>query len=76
MTAHFITGAGTDVGKTVVTSLLCRQIADRGTAVRALKPVITGYDQRKLKGTDSGCLLEALGRKVTRQAVEAISPWR
>jgi dethiobiotin synthetase/adenosylmethionine--8-amino-7-oxononanoate aminotransferase len=41
MRAHQVYGANTNVGKTVVSTLLCKALADRGQ-VGFLKPVSTG----------------------------------
>ncbi len=61
MTAYFIAGTGTDIGKTFTTCALIHA----GNA-RGLKPVISG-------GTaDSEALVAAMGQG----DVEAISPWR
>jgi dethiobiotin synthetase len=40
----FITGTGTGVGKTVLAAAILATLRERGLAVRALKPVITGLD--------------------------------
>lgn len=76
MPAVFVTGAGTDVGKTFVTAGLIRHLRMRGRAVEALKPVVSGFDPLAPPGSDPAILLEALGRDVTPQTLAAISPWR
>jgi dethiobiotin synthetase len=40
----FVTGTDTGVGKTVVTAAIAARLQERGVAVRALKPLITGLD--------------------------------
>jgi dethiobiotin synthetase len=40
----FITGTDTGVGKTVVAASIVARLRERGVAVRALKPLITGLD--------------------------------
>jgi dethiobiotin synthetase len=40
----FVTGTDTGVGKTVVSAAIVAALRDRGDAVRALKPLITGLD--------------------------------
>jgi dethiobiotin synthetase len=40
----FVTGTDTGVGKTVVAASIVARLRERGVAVRALKPVITGLD--------------------------------
>ena len=44
MTAVFVTGTGTDVGKTFVTAALIRAYRRRGRRVAALKPVASGFE--------------------------------
>lgn len=62
----FITGTGTDVGKTVLTVLLAGFLRARGVPVAALKPVCSGGrdDARKLQ--------ESLGGALT---LDEINPW-
>lgn len=74
MRTLFVTASGTGVGKTLVTRLLCRQTAARGIAVRAVKPVISGYAEGE--DTDTRHLLEAQGLPVTPETIERVSPWR
>jgi dethiobiotin synthetase len=76
MSAIFITGTGTDVGKTFVTSSLIRLFRRMGRAVDAIKPVVSGFDPQTAETSDPGILLEALGRPVTPEEIERISPWR
>lgn len=74
--ALFVTAAGTEIGKTLVTAALAHQLRKGGWPVRALKPVISGLDEVTLEESDSGQLLAALGRPVDAEAVAGISPWR
>ena len=41
----FVTGTGTEVGKTVVASVLARSIASLGTSVAVFKPAVSGLDE-------------------------------
>jgi dethiobiotin synthetase len=41
----FVTGTGTDVGKTVVAAAMARSIADHGASVAVFKPALTGMDE-------------------------------
>jgi dethiobiotin synthetase len=41
----FITGTGTDVGKTVVAAVIARSLADEGKRVAVFKPAVTGLDE-------------------------------
>ena len=76
MRAFFVTASGTEVGKTVVACLLCRQLRAAGTRVRAVKPVITGFADDAPGGTDPALLLDAQGLDATPGAIAEASPWR
>lgn len=76
MPAIFITGSGTGVGKTFVTRGLIAHYRDAGKAVDALKPVMSGFDPAAPLTSDTGHLIDALGRSVTAAGIERISPWR
>jgi len=74
--AYFITATGTDAGKTFVAEGLARAWRARGVRVRALKPIMSGYDEAAPESSDAGRLLAACGLEATPQNVAAISPWR
>jgi dethiobiotin synthetase len=76
MTALFVTATGTDIGKTFVTAGLIRHIRAAGRAVAAIKPVVSGFDPDDWQGSDPAILLAALGRPLTLEEVDGISPWR
>ncbi len=76
MTAVFITGSGTGVGKTFVAANLLLHLRKRGQRVRALKPVVSGFDPANPSGSDPAILIEAAGRKVTPEELDRVSPWR
>lgn len=76
MRRYFITGTGTDIGKTWLTAALCRHWTAAGVAVEALKPVMSGYDPRNPEASDAGALLAALGRPVTEHDIARVAPWR
>lgn len=76
MTAIFVTGSGTGIGKTFVCEVLIRQWREEGHDVAAIKPVITGFDPAKLRETDTGRLLVALDRELTADNVNLMSPCR
>lgn len=73
--ALFIAGTGTDIGKTFVGCGLLRARRRRG-AIRALKPVASGFDPNRAAESDPGRLLAALGEPPTAAAIARISPWR
>jgi dethiobiotin synthetase len=76
MSAVFITGTGTAVGKTFVTAALIRILRERGRQVDALKPVASGFDPACIGTSDPGILLAALQRATTTEALERMTPWR
>ncbi len=76
MTAVFVTGTGTNVGKTFVAAALIRHLRAAGHFVGAIKPVVSGFDPAALPASDPGVLLAALGRPVTIDEIDHISPWR
>ncbi len=76
MSAIFVTGTGTDVGKTFVTTGLIRHFRAAGRAVDAIKPVVSGFDPVMWQDSDSAALLAALGRSIGLDEVGRISPWR
>ena len=74
MTAIFVTGTGTDMGKTFLSAALIRHWRMAGHAVAAFKPVASGFDPATAQASDPGVLLAALGRPISD--IDAISPWR
>ena len=76
MSTLFVTATGTEIGKTLVTAALCHQLRAAGRPVRALKPVLSGYDPATLADSDPGVLLASLGEAVSEEAVAEITPWR
>ncbi|HVY85708.1 MAG TPA: dethiobiotin synthase [Caulobacterales bacterium] len=76
MSAIFITGAGTDIGKTHIACALLSAWRAQGVACDALKPVVSGFDPEAPAGSDPVNLLEALGREVSAEAIARIAPLR
>jgi dethiobiotin synthetase len=75
VSAFFITGSGTDVGKTFVAAGLIRYLCHAGHMVEALKPVVSGFDPEHADTSDPGILLAALGRPTNPTEIERIAPW-
>jgi dethiobiotin synthetase len=75
MSGLFITGVGTGVGKTLVTTILCHQLRELGRRVSALKPVVSGFVDDDPE-SDPALILRSLRIAPTREAVASISPWR
>jgi len=72
----FVTGVGTDIGKTVIGAALCHQLRAQGQSVRAYKPVISGFDEQTREHSDTAIYLQALGQEISDEAVSDVSPWR
>ncbi|HWC09161.1 MAG TPA: ATP-dependent dethiobiotin synthetase BioD, partial [Solirubrobacterales bacterium] len=45
MNGVFVTGTGTEVGKTVVAAVAARTLADAGLRVAVFKPCVTGLEE-------------------------------
>lgn len=75
MTTVFVTGSGTELGKTFVCCQLINVLRER-YRVRAIKPVATGFDSSELSSSDTGRLLEAQGLPLDRRHIDATTPWR
>lgn len=67
----FVTGTGTEVGKTVVAAAIARTFSSEGRRVAVFKPAVTGLDEGV--ETDHELLRRAAGSK---QADEEIAPYR
>ena len=76
MARFFVTGAGTEIGKTWVCAALLKLWRNEGLDPAALKPVASGYDARRPQDSDAAALLAALGRPPDAAAVEAMTPFR
>jgi dethiobiotin synthetase len=76
MAALFVTGTGTDIGKTFVTARLIEDAQAQGRAVRAIKPLLSGFDETQLEGCDAAVLLAAMGLEPSLDNISAITPWR
>jgi dethiobiotin synthetase len=75
MSTLFVTGSGTDVGKTFVTCRLLETLPDE-LRLRCLKPVVTGFDPELAGESDPGRLLAARGLASDLASIAAISPWQ
>ena len=76
MSAFFITGSGTEIGKTFVTAALIHEWRRRGRKIAALKPVVSGFDPAHAEHSDPGALLKALGEAVSAQNLDRVTRWR
>jgi len=69
-TTYFITATGTDIGKTWLTAGLVVACRENGVPVRALKPLMSGYDPAHHAESDAG----RIGAAATD--IDRVSPWR
>jgi len=71
----FVTGTGTEVGKTVVAAAFARTVAAQGARVTVFKPAVTGLDDHATDGgePDHELLRRAAG---SDQADDEIAPYR
>ncbi len=76
MASNFITGTGTDIGKTWLACALLRHWRRQGLEPAAYKPVLSGFDPAAAPDGDAGRLLAALGRPTSQAEIDAIAPWR
>jgi dethiobiotin synthetase len=67
----FVTGTGTEVGKTVVAAVLANELRRRGASVAVFKPAVTGLDEPG--ETDHALLRRAAG---SEQSDDEIAPYR
>ncbi len=79
MSALFVAGAGTDIGKTYVTAAIARALRAAGRPVAAFKPVASGvppFGDPAFAQSDTAILLDAQRLPLDRDTVERCSPWR
>ena len=71
----FVTGTGTEVGKTVVAATIARTLAAAGRTVAVFKPAVSGLDEYARSGEqpDHELLRLAAG---SRQSDDEIAPYR
>ena len=76
MSSFFITGSGTDVGKTYITRELINRASSLKMKIDAIKPIISGFDMKQFVFSDTGILLESLNKEKNIKNIENTSPWR
>ncbi len=79
MRVLFVTGSGTDIGKTYVTALLVCQLVGAGRKVVALKPLVSGvcdWRDPAFAASDTAILIQAQGLPLSEATIQACSPWR
>ena len=70
----FVTGTGTDVGKSVVAAAICAALAARGERVAAFKPAVSGLDESSERWPPDHELLAAVAS--AGQSPEEVAPYR
>lgn len=75
MNKFFITGTGTEIGKTYVTCSIIEQLVELNKSVIGLKPIISGWEDYNDE-MDTNKILSAMGRSFLPDDIEIISPWR
>jgi dethiobiotin synthetase len=87
-TGVFVTGTGTEVGKTVVAAALARTLVTEGKRVAVFKPAITGLDEPPADGPQTSAIWTSEAHRPppdhellrvaagSRQSDEGIAPYR
>lgn len=73
--AIFITGTGTDIGKTYVTGLIVKKLAESGTAAAYYKAAMSGNDRRPDGSLIPGDALFVKNTSGIAQPLEAMCPY-
>lgn len=71
----FITGTGTNIGKTFVLEKICQKLIMGGKKLSVIKPIISGFSYDDLN-SDSAKILKILGKDLNQQNLDEISPYR
>jgi dethiobiotin synthetase len=83
----FVTGTGTEVGKTVVAATIARTFAKEGQRVAVFKPAVTGLDEPPVDGPKCGAAGDISAHRLldhellrvaagSRQSDDEIAPYR
>jgi dethiobiotin synthase len=77
MNSFFITGTGTEVGKTIVTAGILRYLRTRDINAVSMKPIQTGAEHQdgKISSPDLKIHLEAAEYIPTNEQIETMSPY-
>lgn len=71
----FISGTGTDIGKTYYFCSLLKRLVKQKISVRALKPILSGIDKNNIYNSDTGRILESLKLPLTMENFIKVTPW-
>ena len=69
---YFLTGTGTDIGKTYILEQICKNWQKNGIHFNAIKPVISGFNKND-KNSDLHKILKILGKDFTQENFHEIS---
>ena len=73
--SFFVTSCDTDIGKTFITTALSNYLTKLGVSVRAVKPIVTGWDPED-RDSDTALILKSLSMSMETEEIENASPWR
>ena len=73
MDGVFVTGTGTEVGKTVVAAVIAQTLVREGKRVAVFKPAVTGLDDPVADGRDHEVLRRAAA---SEQSDDGVAPYR
>lgn len=72
---YLVLGIGTDVGKSFFVENICKNLGNESQKVMAIKPISSGFKDDD-KNSDSARILTALGKNISKENLDEISPWR
>jgi dethiobiotin synthetase len=71
----FVTGTGTEVGKTIVAAAIARTLAEQGKRVGVFKPAVTGLDELSAGGPKGGTAGDLLAHRRGSAADHELLRW-
>ena len=71
----FVTSTGTEIGKTFLSVKIIEYFLKKNITIDPYKPILSGFDKKKLHKTDSGKLLIAAKKESSLINIEKITPW-
>ena len=69
MSAYFVTGSGTEIGKTYVSAAILTAARAQGRSVSPVKPLMSGFSAGELGASDAGILAAACGLQPTPETI-------
>lgn len=71
----FISATGTEIGKTFISCAFSSQLVKKQYDIACIKPIISGWEDGN-EAMDTIQILKAVGKEVTAENIDKISPWR